>query len=89
MEQFTTALRSLIRRICRELEGQVIEKKPVWTVVNQPGEAVHVALDVDRPALSDLRYGLGIGLLRMPEYETVAEAVQNDSILREGIGLHP
>ena len=85
MEQLKIALRSLTQRICCELEGQEIPKRPVWTVVNPPGAALYVALDVERPALSDLHFTLSIGLLKMPEYEVVAEAIENDSELREGI----
>ncbi|MFC1937382.1 hypothetical protein ACFLWY_02335 [Chloroflexota bacterium] len=85
MEQLRSALRSLTQRICRELEGQAIPKRPVWTVVNPPGAAPHVALDVERLALSDLHVSLSIGLLRLPEYGVVAEAVENDPELREGI----
>ena len=85
MEQLKTALRSLTQRICRELEGQEIPKRPVWTVVNPPGAAPHVALDVERLALSDLRFTLSIGLLRLPEYGVAAEAVENDPECREGI----
>ena len=54
-------------------------------MVNPPGAAPYVALDVERPALSDLRFTLSIGLLKMPEYGVVAEAVENDPELREGI----
>ena len=85
MKQLKTAFRSLTQRICRELEGQAIPKRPVWTVVNPPGAAPYVALDVERLALSDLRFTLSIGLLKMPEYGVVAEAVENDPELREGI----
>lgn len=85
MEQFKTALYSLTQRICRELEGQIIPKRPVWTVVNPPGAAPHVALDVERLALSDLHVSLSIGLLRLPEYEVAAKAIENDPELREGI----
>lgn len=85
MEQVKTVFRSLAQKICRELEGQAIEKKPVWTVVKQSGEAPHVALDVERPALSNLRFGLGVGLLQLSEYVAVAEAVQNNTELRDGI----
>ncbi|MFC1861556.1 hypothetical protein ACFLYL_04740 [Chloroflexota bacterium] len=45
MEQIRTVLCLLTKRICGELEGLVIENKPIWTVVNQPGAAPHVALD--------------------------------------------
>ena len=75
MKQLKTAFRSLTQRICRELEGQVIPKRLVWTVVNPPGVAPYVALDAERPALSDLRFTLSIGLLKMPEYRAVAEAI--------------
>jgi len=85
VEQFRTTLRSLTQRICCDLEGQAIEKKPVWTVVNQPGVAPHVALDVERPALSNLLVGLRIRLLQLSEYTALAEAIQNDPELKEGI----
>jgi len=85
VEQLRSALRSLTQKICHELEGQEIPKRPVWTVVNPPDVAPHVALDIERPALSDLLFSISIGLLRLPEYEVVAAAVENDSELREGI----
>jgi len=85
VEQIRTILRSLTQRICQELEEQAIEKKSVWTVVNQPGIAPHVALDSERPVLSNLHRWLGIGLLQLSEYTAVAEAIQNDLELKEGI----
>ena len=85
MEQFRIAISLLTQRICRELEGRTIGKQPIWTVVNQPGVAPHVALDTERPALSNLSLHLSVGLLKIPEYMTVAEAVQNDPELSEGI----
>ncbi len=85
MEQFKNALRTLTQRICRELEGQEIPTRPVWTVVNSPEGTPYVAMDVERPALSDLHGGLSIGLSRLPEYGAAAEAVENDPELREGI----
>ncbi len=84
-EQFKTSLRSLIQLICRELEGQEIPKRPIWTVVNPLGAAPYVALDIERPALSDLHFDLSLGLLRLPEYGAVAEAAETDGELREGI----
>jgi len=83
--QLKTAFRSLTQRICRELEGQAIPKRPVWTVVNPPDAAPHVALDAERLALSDLHVSLSIGLLKLPEYEAVADAIENDPELREGV----
>jgi hypothetical protein len=85
VEQVKSALRFLTQKVCRELEGQKIPKRPVWTVVNPPDTAPYVAMDVERPALSDLHINISIGLLRLPEYETVAEAVENNPELREGI----
>ncbi|MBF8264821.1 MAG: hypothetical protein HW384_685 [Dehalococcoidia bacterium] len=85
MEQFKSALRSLTQRICRGLEGQEVPKRPVWTVVNTPGTAPYVAMDAERPALSDLHFSLIIGLLRLPEYGAVAEAAENDTDLKKGI----
>lgn len=85
MEQLKSAFRSLTQRICRELEGQEVPKRPVWTVDNSHGAAPHVALDVERPALSDLHYGLTLGLLKLPEYGAVADAIENDPELREGV----
>lgn len=85
MEQFKNDLRSLTQKICRELEGQEIPSKPVWTVVNPPGSAPHVALDVERPALSDLHFSITVGLSRLPEYTAAADAVENERELREGI----
>lgn len=85
MEQLKTAFHSLTQSICRELEGLAIPKIPVWTVVNPSGTAPYVALDIERLALSDLRASLSINLLRLPEYGVVAEAVENDPGLKEGI----
>jgi len=85
MEQLKTALCALTHIICRDLEEQAIPKKPVWTVVNPPGAAPHVALDPERLALSELRSSLSIGLLRLPEYGVAAKAIENDPELREGI----
>lgn len=85
MEQFRTVLNLLTKRICGELEGLVIKNKPVWTVVNQPGTAPHVALDSERPALSTLHLGLSVELLKLSEYTALAEAIQNEPELREGI----
>lgn len=83
MEQFRTSLRSLTQRICRELEGQEVPKRPVWTVVSS-GATLHLAY-VERPALSDLRFFYNVGLLRLSEYGAVADAVENVPKLREGI----
>ena len=85
LEEFKAALRSLTEKVCRELEGQEIPKRPIWTVVNTSGAAPHVALDVERPVLSDIRFGLSLGLLQLPEYGAVADAAENDTELREGI----
>ncbi|MDA1349563.1 MAG: hypothetical protein O3A47_11975 [Chloroflexi bacterium] len=85
MEEFRVALRSLTERICRELEGQEIPKETVWTVVDRPGTPPYVAMDVERPALSETRLALSIVLLRLPEDTKVADAAENDADLREGI----
>lgn len=82
MDEFKNSLKLLTQKICRELEGQEIPKRPVWTVVDSPPR---VALDVERPALSDLRFSLTIGLFRLPEYRAVADAAENDTELMEGI----
>lgn len=84
MEQIKNSLRSLTLEVCRRLEGQEIPKRPVWTVVNPPDAAPSVAIDFDRPALSDLRFNLTIGLLKLTEYGAAAEAVENDPELRKG-----
>ncbi len=83
MEQFKNALCSLTQEVCRQLEGQEVPKKLVVTVDNQP--TPHVALDFARPALSDLRLTLSIGLLKLPEYGEAAEAIEKDPELRKGI----
>jgi hypothetical protein len=83
VEQFKIALRSLTQEVCRQLEGQEIPKKLVVTVDNQP--TPHVALDFDRPGLSDLRGTLSIGLLKLPEYGEAAEAIEKDPELSKGI----
>ena len=85
MEQLKTPLRLLVQAVCRQLEGYEIPKRPVWTVVTRPEAAPYVAMDVERLAWSDLRFSLSIGLLKFPEYGAVAEAVENDPELREGI----
>lgn len=85
MEQVKSAFFSLARKICCELKGQAIPKRPIWTVVNPPSAAPHVAMDFERPSLSDLHVSLSIGLLRMPEYGVVVEAIEKDPELREGI----
>jgi len=85
MEEFKAALRSLTERVCRELEGQEIPKKDIWTVIDTPKAAPHVALDVERPAFSNIRFGLSLGLFRLPEYGAVSEAAENDTELRQGI----
>ncbi len=82
MEEFKNQLRLLIQQICREFQGQEIPKRPVWTVVGSPPR---VALDVDRPAFSDLLFCLTVGLSRRPEYRAVADAAENDAELKEGI----
>lgn len=85
MQDFRNALLALTREVCRCLDGVEIPKTPVWTVDNSSGGAPHVAMGDPRPALSDLRFRLSIGLLRLPEYGVVAEAVENEPELREGI----
>ena len=54
-------------------------------MVTPADSAPYVALDADRPALSDLRYSLTLGLLKLPEYAVSADAVENDAGLRDGI----
>jgi len=85
VEQLNTALRSLTRRVCRELEALEVSKRPIWTVVNQPDATPHVVMDDGRPALSDLGFSISIRLLRRPEYEVVAEVAENSPELRESI----
>ncbi|MBM3942548.1 MAG: hypothetical protein FJ316_06445 [SAR202 cluster bacterium] len=85
MEHLRSALRSLTHEVCRQLDGVEIPKRPVSTVVNRPDTAPYVAIDFDRPALSDLRFTLTIGLLKLPEYEAAADAIEKDPELREGI----
>lgn len=85
MEQVRNALRSLTQEVCRQLEGQEIPKRPVWTVVSPPEAAPYVARDFDRPALSDLRLNLTIGLFKMPEYKAAAEFIEKDAELSQGI----
>jgi hypothetical protein len=87
VKQLRSALRSLTQKICLELDGVETPKRPVLTVVTPPGGAPYASWDFERPALSDLRFTLSIGLLKMPEYGVVAEAVENDSELREGIAV--
>ena len=72
MEQVENSLRSLTRAICGELDGVEIPKRPVWTVVGPPDAAPHVALNAERPALSDLPFSLSVRLLQLPEYKAAA-----------------
>jgi hypothetical protein len=85
MESFRTELRSLIQMVCRELRGVEIPSRPLWTVVSQGDAPPHVPKDTDRPAFADLRFNLTIGLLRFPEYGAVADAVEEQPELKEGI----
>ena len=85
MEQVRIALRSLTLKVCQALEGQEIPNKPVWTVVSPPDAPPHAAMDPDRPALSDLRISLTIGLLRFPEYGAAADAIEEEPELKVGI----
>ena len=85
MEQLRNALRSLTLVVCRQFDGVQIPTRPTWTVVSSPDAAPYIAMDFSRPALSELRFNLSIGLLQLPEYGTAAEVVENDPELREGI----
>lgn len=85
MEHFENALRSLTHEVCRQLEGIEIPKRQVWTVVNSTDGTPYVAMDVSRPALSDLRFTLTTSLLKLPEYTATAEALERDPELSEGI----
>ena len=85
MEQFRTALHSLTLKICRDLEGQEIPQRPIWTVVGPPDAQPHVAMDPSRPALSELHSSLALWLFSSPEYGAVADAVEVHPELREGI----
>ena len=87
MEQFEKALHSLTKRICSELGTTVIPKKPIWTVVYAPDAPPHLAMDPERPALSDLFSGISMALLQLPEYDAVAEAAENTPEFREGIAI--
>ena len=85
MEQVRTAFRSLTMAVCQVLEGQEIPNRPVQTVVTPPAGPPYVAIDPDRPALSDLRYNLTIGLLSLPEYGAAADAIEEEPELNVGI----
>lgn len=85
MEQFETLLRSLTKRVCLELEGYKIVKRPVWTVVRPPGGVPHSALDTERPDFSEVHTRIGLVLLGLPEYSAVAMEIENDPIFKEGV----
>lgn len=85
MEEVRNTLRSLTQKVCHELEGVVIPTRPVRTVDDSPDTPPHVAIDPARPALSELSYRLTLGLLGLPEYNAVADAVENDNELKEGV----
>ena len=70
MEQVKTALRTLTMKVCQELDGQEIPKKSIRTVVYTPDAPPHVAMDFDRPAISDLRYSITI------EYSIVMSVIE-------------
>lgn len=85
MEQVKESFRTLTQAVCRELDGIEIPSRPVWTVVNSADGAPQVALDAERRSLSDLRLSLSLSLLRMTEYGAVADAIENEPELSEGI----
>ncbi len=85
MEEIKDLLRSLTHTVCSQLEGAEIPKSTLWTVVDSPDAPPHVAMDLDRPVLSDLLFSLSIRLLHLPEYEVAAEAIESNSEFREGI----
>jgi hypothetical protein len=64
MSNVETTLRTLMRAVCRQLEGLTIPTTQVWTVVKPTDAAPYVAMDANRPATRDISMGLGIGLLR-------------------------
>ena len=85
MENTKDLLRLLTQKICNELEVIELPKSNIWTVVSPPDEPPHVAMDIDRPALSNLLPSLSMWLLRSPEYDAVAKAIECDHKLGEGI----
>ena len=85
MEKVRIALSSLTSKVCGLLEKIEIHEQPVWTVVEQPGQAPHVALDPTRPAISEIQAGLSLRLLGMPEYKSVALAIAEEPGLQDGI----
>lgn len=85
MENIRDLLRVLTRKICSELEDIELPKRNIWAVVNSPDAPPHVAMDIDRPALSNLLPSLSMWLLRSPEYGAVAKAIEHDQKLSEGI----
>ncbi len=85
MEQIKDLLRTLTQTVCRQLKGMEFPKSNLWTVVDSPGIPPHVAMDLDRPVLSNLLSSLSIWLLSLPEYKAVAEAIESNIELREGI----
>ena len=85
MEHVKGKLRTLTRKVCGELMSVEIPNRPLWTVVKRADATPYVAMDVDRPALTGLRAGLSINLLRLPEYASLAEALEHDPEFSQGI----
>ncbi len=83
MDQFRDALAVLAQAVCERFSGIEIPTRNTWTVVAEP--TPHVALDVDRPAMGDLRFQLDLWLLGMQEYLATADAVETTPELAPGI----
>jgi len=88
VEHVKAALRTLTMKVCHELEGQEIPKRPIWTVVYTPDVPPHVAMDFDRPAMSSLRYSLTVGLHSFPEYKAAAVVFEEDPAFAAGIVIN-
>lgn len=85
MERFEAALRTLTKKLCRELGKITFPKTPIWTVNYPRGVTPQVVLDTERPDYSNLLSGISLRLLRLPEYEVVADVAESAPELKEGI----
>ncbi len=84
MNQTKELLKTLILTVCEQLKKIEIRKSPVWTVVNSSGSP-HLAMDPGRPATSDLLFHLSVGLLSLPEYDSLATAIEKDPEFEKGV----